>query len=209
MGASKHVLHLTTILCMKKCLCAFLCKTTNLWFIIICNCIYIVVIDCGWRMDLGGAWDGDWVVLTSHFTEVSKAREKSQLLYAGCVHFNVDWLFWNLYGRNIAPRPQLSWKKPGNVSFDNMGPLRCLCGNLTGCVLLHKPRRFVCWFQVIWSECHVSFWPHCWSRHRSDAVRHTSVGWSLRRSGYFESAGHHAEHEAELSPKTPVQIKTQ
>ncbi len=25
----------------------------------------------------------------------------------------------------ITPRPQLSWKKPGNFSFDNMGPLIC------------------------------------------------------------------------------------
>ncbi len=44
------------------------------------------------------------------FTEVTRAREKAQLLYAGCVHFTVDWLYWNLYGSYIAPRPQLSWK---------------------------------------------------------------------------------------------------
>ncbi len=24
----------------------------------------------------------------------------------------------------ISPRPQLSWKKPENFSFDNMGPLK-------------------------------------------------------------------------------------
>ncbi len=51
------------------------------------------------------------------------SREKTQQLYAGCVHFTVDWLFWNLYGSYIAPRSLLSWKKPGNFSFDNMGPL--------------------------------------------------------------------------------------
>ncbi len=59
------------------------------------------------------------------FSEVTMAREKAQVLYAGCVHFTVDWLFWNLYGSYIAPRPLLSWKKPGNFSFDNMGPLNC------------------------------------------------------------------------------------
>ncbi len=43
---------------------------------------------------------GRWVVLgmvtegsdssSDIFTEVTRAREKTQLLYAGCVHFNVD-----------------------------------------------------------------------------------------------------------------------
>ncbi len=62
----------------------------------------------------------DWVVLTSYFYGSHKGSEKAQLLYAGCVHFTVDWLFWNLYGSYIAPRPLLSWKKPGNFSFDNI-----------------------------------------------------------------------------------------
>ncbi len=31
--------------------CVHVCKTRNWWFIIICNCLYIVVINCGWRMD--------------------------------------------------------------------------------------------------------------------------------------------------------------
>ncbi len=68
---------------------------------------------------VGGARDGDWRRwLSSHiFTEVTRACEKAQLLYAGCVHFTVDWLFWNLYGSYIAPRPMLSWKKPGNFSL--------------------------------------------------------------------------------------------
>ncbi len=51
------------------------------------------------------------------------AREKAQLLYGGCVHFTVNWLFWNLFGSYIAPRPLSSWKKPGNFTFDNMGAL--------------------------------------------------------------------------------------
>ncbi len=62
---------------------------------------------------------GDWVV----FKEVTRAREKAQLRYARCVSFTVDWMFWNLYGSYtymVAPRPLLSWKKPGNFSFDNM-----------------------------------------------------------------------------------------
>ncbi len=42
--------------------CVHVCKTTNWRFIIICNCLYIVMINCGWRMDgtVGGAQDGDW-----------------------------------------------------------------------------------------------------------------------------------------------------
>ncbi len=45
------------------------------------------------------------------FMEVTRAREKAQLLYAGCVRFTVDWLFWNAYGSYISPRPLLAWKK--------------------------------------------------------------------------------------------------
>ncbi len=78
----------------------------------------------GWWVVLGMVTEGsDWVVLTSRFY-VTTAREKAQLLYAGCASFTVDWLFWNLYGSYISPRPLLSWKKPGNFSFDNMGLLR-------------------------------------------------------------------------------------
>ncbi len=59
--------------------CIHVCKTTNWWFIIICNCIYIVVINCGWRMDgtVGGARDGDWAVRTSHFYGSHKGLWKS------------------------------------------------------------------------------------------------------------------------------------
>ncbi len=113
-----------------------MCKTTNWWFIIICNCIYIVVIVAGGWM---GRWavlgivteGGDWVVRTSHLYRSHKDLWKTQLLYADCVHFTVDWLFWKIYGSYIAPRPLLSWKNwknvslktTGNFSFDNMGPL--------------------------------------------------------------------------------------
>ncbi len=71
------------------------------------------------------ARDGDWRRWLS-ISEVTSTREKAQLLYTGSVHFAVDRLFWNLYGRYIAPRPLLSWKKPGNFSFDHMGPLNQL-----------------------------------------------------------------------------------
>ncbi len=48
--------------CVWNNVCVHVCKTSNWWFIIICNCIYIVVINCGWRMDgaMDGAWDGEW-----------------------------------------------------------------------------------------------------------------------------------------------------
>ncbi len=81
-----------------------------------------VVWGFGKRM-VGSVRDGDWRRWRHIFTEITRACEKAQLLYAGCVHFTVDWRFWNLYGCYIAPRPQLSWKKPGNFRFDNMEPL--------------------------------------------------------------------------------------
>ncbi len=47
-----------------------------------------------------------------------------KLIYAGCVSFTVDWLFWNLYGRLVTyPLDLLSWKKSGIFSFENMGAL--------------------------------------------------------------------------------------
>ncbi len=35
--------------CVWNSVCVHVCKTTNWQFIIICNCIYIVVINCGWN----------------------------------------------------------------------------------------------------------------------------------------------------------------
>ncbi len=65
---------------------------------------------------------GDWVVLTSHFYgshkgswTITASLFRLCALYCG--------LFWNLYGSYISARPQLSWKKQGNFSFDNIGPL--------------------------------------------------------------------------------------
>ncbi len=61
------------------------------------------------------------------FTEVTRAREKAQLLYAGCVHFTLDWLFWNLHSPNTSDIM--------NFSFDNMGPLKVAVSPLTA---VHK-----------------------------------------------------------------------
>ncbi len=56
MGASEDFLHHDYVVyeIMSVCMCV---KR----FIIICNCIYIVVINCGWMMDgtVRGARDGD------------------------------------------------------------------------------------------------------------------------------------------------------
>ncbi len=101
----------------------------------------------------GGLAKGRWAVLgmvteggdlsSWHhiFPEVTSACEKAQLLYAGCVHFTVDWLFWNLYGSYIAPRPLFSWQKARKFQFWQYGtfkaqyilligliwPLSCIC----------------------------------------------------------------------------------
>ncbi len=68
--------------------------------------------------------------------EVRRPCEKAHLLYAGYVHFTVNWVFWNLYGIYIAPRPLLSWKKPEHYSFDNMGPwiYTSVCVFICACV---------------------------------------------------------------------------
>ncbi len=55
---AKDFLHLTTVLWNN--VCVHVCKTTKWRFIIICNCIYIVVINCGWRMDGDGGWCSGW-----------------------------------------------------------------------------------------------------------------------------------------------------
>ncbi len=79
-----------------------------------------------WQKE-GGRCSGWWLKAVTEefwrhiFTEVPRAREKSQLLYSGCVSFTDDWLFWNLYGSYIASRPLLSWNKSWKCqSFDNM-----------------------------------------------------------------------------------------
>ncbi len=58
----------------------------------------------------GGLAKGRWavlgmvtgVVLTPHFSGSHKGCEKAQLLYAGCVHFTVDWLFTIQYNIQIT-----------------------------------------------------------------------------------------------------------
>ncbi len=110
-------------------------KGRPIWFRLLMltfsTCFHVVVAqqwhgrDAVWGFDKRTVLWIDWVVLTSYFYGSHKGSEKAQLLYAGCVHFTVDWLFWNLYGSYIVPRPLLSWKKPGHFSFDNMGPLSC------------------------------------------------------------------------------------
>ncbi len=69
-------------------------------FIIIYNCIYIVVINCGWMMDgtVRVARDGDWVVLTSHFYRSHKGSWNSTVnlcrlcaLYCGLTVLKLIW----------------------------------------------------------------------------------------------------------------------
>ncbi len=71
------------------------------------------------KRTVGGARD-DWVVLTSHFMEVTRTREKTATLCAVCTLLWMDCFETYM----VAPRPLLSWKKPGHFSFDNMGLLR-------------------------------------------------------------------------------------
>ncbi len=76
---------------------------------------------------VGGAWDGDWRLWLSSSDVIF--LQKSQGLVKNHSYFiQAVWaLLWidrfETYIVVTAPRPLLSWKKPGNVSFDNMGPL--------------------------------------------------------------------------------------
>ncbi len=86
-----------------------------------CNCTL------SWLIVAGG-WMGRWARDGDSGSDVtflweSQGLVKKHLLYADRVHFIVDWLFWDLYGSYIDPRCLLSWKMPGNFSFDNIGPL--------------------------------------------------------------------------------------
>ncbi len=52
MGVSENVLDLTTMLYMKLYVCMCVKQQTDDLYTIICNCIYIVVINCGWNNNL-------------------------------------------------------------------------------------------------------------------------------------------------------------
>ncbi len=49
MGASEDFLHLTTVVYEIMSVCMYVKQQTDDLYIIICNCIYIVVINCGWN----------------------------------------------------------------------------------------------------------------------------------------------------------------
>ncbi len=79
------------------------------------------------KRTVGGARDGDrrrWLS-SSDVTFLRKSqglvKNHSYFMQAVCTLLWID--CFDLYGSYISPRPQLSWKKPGNFSFDNMGPL--------------------------------------------------------------------------------------
>ncbi len=95
---------ISRLCCVWNNVCVHVCKTSNWWFIIICNCIYIVVIIVagGWM----GRWvvlgmvneGGDWVVLTSHFYGGHKGSWKSTAtlctlcaLYCGLTVLKLIW----------------------------------------------------------------------------------------------------------------------
>ncbi len=113
--------------CVWNNVCVHVFKTTNWQFIIVCNFIYIVVINCGWRMDgtVGGARDGAvmrWLSSSDvTFLQKSQWLMKKHSYFMQTVHVTVDWLFWNLYCSYISPRPQLSWKKARKFKFWQYG----------------------------------------------------------------------------------------
>ncbi len=88
------------------------------------TCFHVVVApqwhgcDAVWgfgKRTVGGARDGDrrrWLS-SSDVTFLRKSQElfeKSQLLYAGCVHFTVDWLFWLVWSIMKKARKFQFWQ---------------------------------------------------------------------------------------------------
>ncbi len=84
------------------------------------------------RRTVGGAWDGDWKrwLSSSDVTFLQKSqglvKRHSYFMQAVCTSLWID-CFETHYGSYIAPRPQLSCKKPDNFSLDYMGPLMHPC----------------------------------------------------------------------------------
>ncbi len=110
------------------------CNVTGrpIWF---STCVLVVVAqqlhghDAVWgfgERTVGGAQDVDWRRWLSNpdITFLRKlqglVKNHSYFMQAVCTLLWTDCFETYSY---IAPRPLLSWKKPGNFSFDNMGPL--------------------------------------------------------------------------------------
>ncbi len=74
MGVSKDFLCISLLCRVGDNVCVHVCKTTNWRFIclIICNCIYIVVINCGWNnnvtIKIVACWN--WNVYTSSWLDI-------------------------------------------------------------------------------------------------------------------------------------------
>ncbi len=67
MGASEDFLHVTTVVYEIMSVCMRVKQQTDDLYIIICNCIYIVVINCGWNNNVAvkivACWN--WNIFTS------------------------------------------------------------------------------------------------------------------------------------------------
>ncbi len=122
MGASKDFLCISLCLVWKVCDCVHVCKTTNWLFIclIICNCIYIVVINCGWNNNVAvkivACWN--WNIYTSSWLDTRwvclYTLDVSHSTGGNPVRSSILWV------KACAGRP--IWFRPLKLTFSNHGP---------------------------------------------------------------------------------------
>ncbi len=103
-----------------------------------CCCSAMACMQCClgvWQKD-GGQCSGWWLKAEMNSSDVTFLRTSQGLVkrhsyFMQAVSFTVDWLFWNLYGSYIAPRPLLSWKKIRKFQFWQYGTFKdesvCQC----------------------------------------------------------------------------------
>ncbi len=123
MGEPKDFLHLMTV--VYEIMSVHVCKTTNWWIIclIICNCIYIVLINCCWNnnvaVEIVACWN--WNIYTSSWLDIHGE-------FVFIIHVRCDSTGGNsvrssiLWVKACAGRP--IWFRPLKLTFskNNHGP---------------------------------------------------------------------------------------
>ncbi len=121
MGASKDFLCIS--LCHVWNVCVHVCKTTNWRFIclIICNCIYIVVINCGWNNNVAvkivACWN--WNIHTSSWLDRHGEFVLTITLHVRCESLNrrESCQIVHPLSKSVCARP--IWFRPLKLTFSN------------------------------------------------------------------------------------------
>ncbi len=124
MGASEDFLHLTNMSCMKYNVCVYVCKTTNwrLICLIICNCIYIVVINCGWNNNVAvkivACWHWNIYIHLHDYLSLLYTLDVSRSTWGNPVRLSILWV------KVCAGQPIWFCPLKLNFSNDSRGPVQ-------------------------------------------------------------------------------------